>query len=248
MASSLTQLARPGLFFVAAVLISGTSSATTYNDASGFSASNPSGPWSYGDGTTGSSFTPYSVFSTSCIGFTGASCWEPPTLTLGVPLVVVNNTGSTLNAGTVVFPSGVLLVHPGPATDSIVRWTAPTSGTASISGFFELLDTKPTGVIGEIFDNGTEVFSGTLTSPGATHPSTTGESEAFSFTLAVNAGDVISFGVNNDRNFLDDSTGLEANIITSGPGGSTSVAEPATLTLFGAGILGLGLRSRRKRV
>jgi hypothetical protein len=248
MASSLTQLARLGLFFLLAVLISGTSNATTYNDATGFSSSNPSGPWSYGDGTTGTSFTPYNVFSTSCIGFTGASCWEPPTLTLGVPLVAVNNTSSILNVGTVVFPTGLLLVHPGPATDSIVRWTAPTSGTASVSGFFELLDTHPTGIIGEIFDNGKEVYSGTLTGPGATHPDTTGESEAFALTFVINAGDVISFGVNNDGNFLDDSTGVDANIaVTSGSGGSASVPEPGTLMLFAAGFLGLGLKNRRKR-
>lgn len=125
-----------------------------------------------------------------------------------------------------------------------MRWTAPTSGTASISGFFELLDTNPTGIIGEVFDNGTEVNSGTLTSPGATHPSTTGVSEAFSFAVPVKAGDVIWFGVNNDGDFLDDSTGVEVNITTTS--GPASVPEPGTLMLFGAGFLGLALRCRKR--
>jgi hypothetical protein len=82
-------------------------------------------------------------------------------------------------------------------------------------------------------------------SPGATHPSTPGESEAFSLTVGVNAGDVISFGVNNDGNFLSDSTGLSATI--TGASGSTSVPEPPTWLLFSAGLLGLGLMNNRRR-
>jgi hypothetical protein len=218
-------------FVVAMVALPISASATVFNDAADFSSSNPSGAWSYGQGTTGVSFAPYTVFSTSCNGVSGVSCWQPLIITFGVPVVGLNTTGSTINFGTVVLPTDLLWVHPGPATDSIVRWTAPTGGTYGISGLFELLDTNPTGVIGEIFDNSVNVFIAPLTAPGAIHPNTPGQSKSFALTLSLNANDVISFGVNNAGNFLFDSTGLIATI--------APVPEPWSLGLVTSGLFGL---------
>lgn len=218
-------------FVAAMVALPISASATVFNDAADFSSSNPSGAWSYGQGATGVSFTPYTVFSTSCNGQSGVACWQPPVITFGVPLVGLNTSGSTVNFGTVVWPTDLLLVHPGPATDSIVRWTAPTGGTYSISGLFELLDTDPTGVIGEIFDNSVNVFTAPLTAPGAMHPNTPGQSKSFSLTLSLNANDVVSFGVNNAGDFRFDSTGLIATI--------APVPEPGSLGLVTSGLFGL---------
>ena len=99
-----------------------------------------------------------------------------------------------------------------------MRFTVPVTGTYDINGFFELLDTDPTGVTGIIAANGSVITTFPLTGPGATHPDTTGELEAFSaMDVFLPAGTIIDYGVNNDGNFLNDSTRL-ALIITSVPG------------------------------
>jgi hypothetical protein len=229
---SLNGLARLFSLVVAAmitVLTPGISNAIIWNDVADFSSSNPSGAWRYGQGTTGFTFSPYTVFSTACNGQSGVSCWQPSVIAFGVPLVGKNTTGSTLNFGTVVLPTDVLWVHP-QALDSIVQWTAPTAGVYNISGFFELLDVTPNGIFVGIYDNSASVFAGALTSPGATAPNTPGQKLPFSFPLSLAANDVISFGVNSGGNFFFDSTGLAATI--------TSVPEPTSLSLLASGLAG----------
>jgi hypothetical protein len=248
--SSLTWMARLFSLVVAAmvtVLIPGISNATIWNDVTDFSSSNPSGAWRYGDGITGTpSFFLYTAFSTACDGFSGVSCWQPPPadVMFGVPVVGINTTGSTLDFATVVLPTDVLWVHPGVSTDSIVQWTAPAAGIYSISGFFEMLDTAPPPqghpVFVGIYDNSTPEFGGSLFLPRASPPDTPGQKDPFSLTLSLNAGDVISFGVNNGGSVFFDSTGLAATI--------TTVPEPTSLSLFASGLAGFWwLRKRRSR-
>ena len=99
-----------------------------------------------------------------------------------------------------------------------MRWTAPAAGTYDYSGLFELLDNSPTGVIGEVHEDGTSLFSGVLTGPPANLSTLTpGGSESFSGSVALNAGDTLSFAVNNDGLFYDDSTGLKATVMLAGP-------------------------------
>jgi hypothetical protein len=132
--------------------------------------------------------------------------------------VAFNTTGSYLNWWTVVDPPDVLILHPAPdwdPGDSIVQWTAPADGTYRISGFFEILDTNPTGITGLVYRNSTLLYSGTLTGPPAQHPDHAGGREDFYFPqLSLNAGDVISFSVNSDGTFYYDSTGFNAVIVT----------------------------------
>jgi len=242
--SSLTCTARLFSLVVAAMvmlLIPAISNATQWNDVADFSSSNPSGAWRYGQGTTGSTFSPYSDFTTACNGQAGVSCWQPPIIVFGVPLVGKNTTGSTLNFGTVVLPTDVLWVHPGQVLDSIVQWTAPAAGLYNISGFFELLDITPSGVIVNLYDNSAPVFPpNVLLGPGANQAtSTPGQKFSFSTTLSLATGDVLSFGVNNDGDFRFDSTGLAATI--------TSVPEPTSLSLLGSGLAGVWWFRKRGR-
>src|ERR1700722_9124564 len=126
-------------FAVAAAWIAGAAQATTYDAAADFSSSSSTGVWSYGTGVTGTSFTPYTNFKLGCLG-PGSACWQTATAVNRVPAVRANLSGATITFSTVVFPTDVLLVHPGPDTDSIVRFTVPISGPYDVSGFYELLD------------------------------------------------------------------------------------------------------------
>jgi len=233
---------RMALFAAAATLIAGAAQATTYDAAADFSSTSSTGIWSYGTGVTGTTFTPYTNFNPGCAA-AGTACWQTATPIDNVPAVIANLSGATINFITVVLPTGVLLVHPGPSTDSIVRFTVPVSGDYDVSGFYELLDTNPTGVNAIIAANGTVIASFLLTGPGATHPDTPGESQSFSATdIFLAAGTTLDYGVNNDGNFLNDSTGLGLTF--------TTVPEPGAwaMTLIGFAGLGATLRaSRRKR-
>ena len=180
-------------------------SATVWNVVSDFStSSNPNGAWDYGYGAAGETFFADPTASTFHLGPT--DLWsrhrgDPVYLRNGNPMVA-ENMGATYNWTTVVVPTGVLWVHPGKLRDTLVQWTAPTAGIYSYSGEFELLDIHPTGVIGEVFAGATELYSGTLTGPGAKESTMTpGELETFSGRVSLLAGETLTFAVNNDGNF-----------------------------------------------
>ena len=226
-----------GAAVVGFLLASGAAHATVYDVASDFSiGSNPNGVWSYGEGTAGSSFTAFTnKFST---GFNTAQYWQSSTPVFSVPLVGVSST--TFFTGTVLVPAGVLWIHPGPSSDVLVQFTAPTTGTYKYSGSFELLDNNPSGVIGEIYAGSSQLYSGTLTGPGADLSLLTpGQSESFSGQTFLHSGDVLTFAVNNDGSFYNDSTGLTAAV--------SSVPEPSTWAMMALGFAGLGFAAYRRK-
>jgi len=196
--------------------------AQTWEARKDFAPSNPNGAWSYGSGVTGTSFALYATYVTDCDaawGVKGLVCWTG-NLYYYDPLVAANITGGWLYCCYgVVVPPDALVIHPAPdwePADSIVQWTAPVDGTYRISGFFEILDAvSPTGIIGLVYRNGTELYRGELLGPPAQYPDKPGGREDFYFAqLSLKAGDVISFGVNADGTFYYDSTGFNATIVT----------------------------------
>lgn len=230
------------LLAIGVLVSAATAHATIYDAVTDFSSSSSTGVFSYGTGVTGTSFTPLTNYSSPCQGtVSGLGCWQTTTPESLVPLVGKNLTGSTLNFYTVVLPTNVLLVHPGRSTDSIVRFTAPTTGKYNVSGFYQLLDTSPTGVNVIIAFDNTVVFDQPLSSPAAISPSTLGGSVPFGAKgIFLHAGDFLDYGVNNAGNFYNDSTGLALTFAT--------VPEPATwgMMLTGFGLLGGAMRFKRR--
>lgn len=184
---------------------------------------NPAGPWSYGYKPPGGTFT---VYGDSSAHFgSGTSTWSLP----GQPCCLMatkNNTGSTYtypNAQSVVHPADLLNLHPGPAGErSVVRWTAPSSGTYTIKGRFQGIDTVGTTADVAVAHNGMTLFGGSVDGYGAQSP--------FMLTRIVAAGDVVEFSVGAGANgtYYNDSTGLAAAITFEG-------RASRSLSLDGAG-------------
>jgi hypothetical protein len=173
---------------------------------------NPNGVWTYGwTSSLGSPLTPYTVTDTSSVP--GTSFWLSPQFPQ--PALGHNDTGVPICAFTWCLPPNDLLSHPGPNGEySVVRWTAPSSGTIAIQGVFEGLDpVGPTSTDVHVLHNSSHsLLRGPINS--ARQPL------AFSgILLRVVAGDTIDFAVgfgNNGTHYYD-STGIRFVITRLGP-------------------------------
>ena len=175
---------------------------------------NPNGVWTYGwTSSLGSPLTPYTV--TDTITIPGISAW----LAAGIysanpPYVAHNDAGVLICAGFCVPPIDLHL-HPGPNGEySVVRWTAPSSGTIGIQGVFEGLDPGgPTSTDVHVLHNSSRSL---LRGPINSYR----QPLAFSgILLRVVAGDTIDFAVgfgNNGTHYYD-STGIRFVITRLGP-------------------------------
>jgi hypothetical protein len=228
---------------LAAAAVCAPASAATYSAVGDFSTASPVGVWSYGTGVTGSSFIPMTTFSSTCEGAGGLSCWQTPTPVDRVPLVLKNFSGSTQDVyNTVVQPTDVLNVHPGPSSDAIVSFTAPTTSSYHVKGFFEVLDVNPNGVNVIWGAGGQPLATSLLSGQAASFPNTVGSKIAFDQVVSLKSGDTYLFGVNNAGSYYNDSTGLSATI--------SAVPEPAAwaMMLVGVAAMGSALRTRRSRM
>jgi len=163
----------------------------SFNAAANFSAAqNPTGAWSYGyRSSPGTTFTPYP-----------APAWYDPALQNAY-----NCPQATAHSSELVH------LHPGAeGQESVVRWTAPSAGTAQLTGRFENLNNATTDV--HVQHNSTSVFDGYVNGQGSVVP--------FSLQRTVAAGDVVEFVVGAGGNgYGSDSTGLAATITLAGGGG-----------------------------
>lgn len=206
--------------------------------ASSFSgSSNPNGAWSYGQYVESTST--FSLLTATNSTACGLPNWSGSPG--GFPVVVGNNTGSSVSCGTWTLPTDTLNLHPTDTagTDSDVRWTAPAGGTYVINGSYSALDATTT--LDSILVNGTSVFS--------TNINSTNLSATFSLTETLTAGSTIDFTVNCcsglDQNFSNDSTGLTGTI---NPVSSIPTPEPSSLLLLTLGAAPLLLPWIRRRL
>lgn len=91
-------------------------------------------------------------------------------------------------------------LHPGNASDAVIRWTAPASGTLDVTG--TVADTDGTcgdGITASIVKNGTMPWSATLENGD-------GVGKSPSITKNVSSGDTIDFILNRRSEYECDST------------------------------------------
>ena len=206
--------------------------------ASSFSgSSNPNGAWSYGQYVESTStFTLLTATNSTACGLPNWS-GSPG----GFPVVVGNNTGSSVSCGSWTLPTDTLNLHPTntAGTDSDVRWTAPAGGTYVISGSYSALDATTT--LDSILVNGTSVFS--------TNIDSTNLSTSFSLTETLTAGSTIDFTVNCcsglDQTYFSDSTGLTGTIDLAS---TVPAPEPSSILLLAFGAVPLLLARVRRRL
>jgi hypothetical protein len=166
--------------------------------------SNPNGVWSYGWlSSLGSPLNLYTV--TDSTTFSGLSAWLETGMTMyAPPLVGHNDTQTTLCYLIFCVPPGYLQLHPGVNNEvSVVRWTAPTSGTFSVQGAVRGLDLITSTNFYVILNSERRVFSAPINDRNPPI--------VFHHTLTVSAGDTIDFAVDFGQNgtYYNDSTGIE---------------------------------------
>jgi hypothetical protein len=154
--------------------VAGAAGAQTYDAAADFSiASNPNGVWSYGWSTSrGSTFN---LLPQPRPAFDGVSdVWTGSGICCDIAPSVFHNGSNSVDTRAsccAPWPVGGLGFHPGiDGENSIVRWTAPSTGVFKIKATFSGLDYG--GQIGTTTDvavlhNGVQLWSGNVVAFGS---------------------------------------------------------------------------------
>ncbi|PYQ01663.1 MAG: hypothetical protein DMF82_18615, partial [Acidobacteria bacterium] len=219
--SSWSQVSGPG---TAAITAAG------YDARKDFSlASNPAGTWSYGyELTTGGTFLRMPVAS-SYFTMPSWSRGDPAMLPFPFyyPFVAFNDKGGpyTFGVPAETLPADLLLMIGGAdSARSVVRWTAPHSGSFRVEGRFQ-------GLIYSTTDATILLNSGTTILP--TTPVGPHQTVGFSFVQALSAGDTLDFilGDGGNGNFADN-TGFNATITPTSADHATVIFDtPGVYTL-----------------
>ena len=173
------------------LITAGTGSTSGHNAVNDFSITNgnPNGVWSYLAGGTLLSTT-----ESGENGISGLDRWyNGQTQVPDIAAVIKNTTGSSITlSGTDQIPPDHLNLDPQGISNIAVQFTASASGTYVITGNFLGDDTGEHAHPVQVLDNGTAVFSGTISSFDQVAP--------FGLVETLNAGDTITFAVDTGPN------------------------------------------------
>lgn len=194
--------------------------AETYKAVRDFSYMNPSGVWSYGYGKTGRTFSRFPRIVEQCGTTNEEDCFRNNANIVGL------NTSSKpfpdAASSTVLIGENVLMMHPSDGADTIVSFRAPRTGTYRVTGFFQIMDTAPSGVVLLVYANGTDIsktaFKTTttpvvLSGPPANRTTLRGGGKrAFDFSYRLTVGQFLYFAINPNGTSNFDSTGFSAEV------------------------------------
>jgi hypothetical protein len=150
----------------------------------------------------------------------------------GAILVNTTNGPASVTLGPVPMaplPSHDILAIPNSlGAFTILRWTAPETGTYIIDAFWQDIDLAGgNGASGHIVVNGVALFGQTFANGAGTSTQQ---------TIPLNAGDKVDFATGTNGNGAFDGTQFNATI----------VPEPATVALAGSALLVAGSLRRRR--
>ncbi|MCA9192062.1 MAG: hypothetical protein KDB03_09875 [Planctomycetales bacterium] len=167
--------------------------------------------WSYGwTATLGATLNVYPNQSQ----VQGLDVWDDPAIiSAGAPSVAHNGTDQVIHSNlNIIWQPGQLSFHPGQlGQQSVVRWTAPITGSVQIAATFGNIDFSA-GATTDVYvlHNGQTLFSGTVNGVGS-------ESRLPTVSRSVTAGDTIDFVVGvGTGGFVYDSTSIAATISSTG--------------------------------
>ena len=203
-------------------LIPIASAQSTFNLVADFSANkNPNGAWSFGWMARGNSN--FNLYPTHVAAY-GLSLneWHGPFQNdngTSPPDVVSNPTDAPITVSDTTWLPHQITFHPGPQGErSVIRWTAPVAGPASLVAVFEGRSGFATSGV-EIYWNSTLLFSGAVAGTGAA------SQISFATNLVLQVGDAVDFRVNyGNGNWASDTTQIGV-VITPTPQPSLAMSS-----------------------
>lgn len=186
------------------VLFPIVSNGEVWNLADDFSATqNPNGAWSFGWRET--PVQPLILYVDNWTHYCDVESWMH-FIEYFDPEVQRNPHDYPVSCGTFTLDPHKVMFHPGPAQQSVVRWTSPNDQDVTLAVHFASIDTGSKIVY--VYVNGLELYSATLDGLG-----TTGD---YTATLPVHAGDVVDCAV-GPISFFYDSTQIDVILETTDP-------------------------------
>ena len=199
----------------------------TFDLASDFSAAqNPQGAWAFGWMAPGSNT--FNLYGTSVASYgLNLNEWRGPFPSdngSAPPNVVLNPTDAPITVSDTTWLPQRVTFHPGQHDErSVIRWTSPVSGAATLTTTFEGRSSFATSGV-EIFRNGALLFSSLVWGTGAA------SQISFITNLVVAVGDTIDFRVNyGNGDWTSDTTQISV-VIQAVPEPSLALTQLSPMT------------------